>query len=88
MTRQDAIDEVLRIIAEREAAYPRLVAAKTLIQAEADTRMAGIKAAWSFLVDPALIWVDVRDFDTQLKIAEHLAEARGWKPSPPKGRRS
>lgn len=79
--RWDAAEEIVRILAQRETEYPRLVAEKKLAAAEAERRNVRLACAWAYVVEPGLVLAGPHHYRDALESAEWLCEARGWKPS-------
>jgi len=81
--RWDAAEEILRILAERETGYPRLIEAKKLDAAEARRRNVRLACAWSYVVEPGVVLAGPHHYRDELQRALWISEARGWKPPPP-----
>lgn len=86
--RWDAAAEILRILAQRETEYPRLIAEKRLAQAEADRRNGRLACAFTYVVEMNIGLTGPHRYRTDLERALWIAEERGFLVTPkPKGGR-
>lgn len=81
LTRWDAAEEIVRILAAREREWPALIAAGKIDAALAADRTARLACCWSYTVEPGLEWTGPHRYRDDVERARWMAEALGWKPS-------